>query len=39
MHNNVMSPKSMNIVFTRIDFAIQKDLATQLVTRLSSIQV
>jgi len=24
MHNNVMSPRSMNIVFTRIDFAIQK---------------
>ena len=28
MHNNVMSPRSMNVVFTtRIDFAIQKSLA------------
>jgi len=39
MHGNVMSPRSMNIVFTRIDFVIQKGLATQLVARLSSIQV
>jgi len=27
MHNNVMSPRSMNVVFTRIDFVIQKGLA------------
>jgi len=39
MHNNVMSSRSMNVVFTRIDFAIQKGLATQLVARLPSIQV
>jgi len=39
MHNNVISPKSMNVVFTRIDFAIQKGLAAQLVAHLPSIQV
>jgi len=39
MHNNVMSPRSMNVVFTRIGFAIQKGLAAQLVARLTSIQV
>jgi len=39
MHSNIMSPRSMNVVFTRIDFVIQKDLATQFVARLSSIQV
>jgi hypothetical protein len=36
MHSNVMS---MNVVFTRIGFAIQKGLAAQLVVRLSSMQV
>ena len=39
MHSNVTSPRSMNVVFTRIDFAIQKDLVTQLVVLLPSIQV
>jgi hypothetical protein len=39
MHNNVMSSRSMNVVFTRIGFAIQKGLAAQLVARLPSIQV
>ena len=39
MHSNVMSPRSMNVVFTRIGFVIQKGLAAQLVTRLHSIQV
>ena len=39
MHSNVMSPKSMNVVFTRIGFAIQKGLAAQLVARLPSIHV
>jgi len=39
MHSNVMSPRSMNVVFTRIGFAIQKGLAAQLVARLPSIQV
>jgi len=31
MHNNVMTPRSTNVVFTRIDFVIQKGLAAQLV--------
>ena len=39
MHSNVMSPRSMNVVFTRIGFAIQKGLAAQFVVRLPSIQV
>jgi len=39
MHRNVMSPRSMNVVLTRIGFAIQKGLAAQLVARLPSIQV
>jgi len=39
MHNNVMSPRSVNVVFTRIGFAIQKGLAAQLIVRLPSIQV
>ena len=30
IHNNVMSLRSMNIVFTRIDFAIQEGLTAQL---------
>ncbi|KAK2447748.1 hypothetical protein QL285_007077 [Trifolium repens] len=39
MHSNVVSPRSLDIVFKRIGFAIQKGLATQLVARLPSIQV
>jgi len=39
MHSNVMSPRSMSVVFTRIVFVIQKSLVVQLVTRLPSIQV
>jgi len=39
LHSNVMSPRSMNVVFTRIDFAIRKGLVAQLVARLPSIQV
>jgi len=39
MHSNVMSPMSMNVVFTRISFAIQKGLAAQLVAHLPFIQV
>ena len=31
--------RSMNVVFTRIGFAIQKGLAVQFVARLPSIQV
>ena len=34
-----MSPKFMTVVFTMIDFAIQKGLAAQLFIRLSFIQV
>jgi len=36
MHSNVMSLRFMNVVFTRIDFAIQKGLAAQLVACLPS---
>jgi len=39
MRSNVMSPRSMNVVFTRIGFANQKGLAAQLVARLPFIQV
>jgi len=39
MHINVMSPRSINVVFTMIGFVVQKGLATQLVARLPSIQV
>jgi len=39
MHSNVISPRSMNIVFMRIDFAIQKGLTAQFVVRLPSIQM
>nr|GEX03266.1 putative reverse transcriptase domain-containing protein [Tanacetum cinerariifolium] len=34
MHNNVMTPRSTDVVFKRIGFAIQKGLAAQLVARL-----
>nr|GEU38995.1 putative ribonuclease H-like domain-containing protein [Tanacetum cinerariifolium] len=36
MHNNVMTPRSTDVVFKCIGFAIQKGLATQLVSRLPS---
>ncbi|GJU57824.1 hypothetical protein Tco_1235590 [Tanacetum coccineum] len=36
MHINVMTPRSTDVVFKRIRFAIQKGLAAQLVARLSS---
>ncbi|GKC94744.1 hypothetical protein Tco_1160186 [Tanacetum coccineum] len=36
MHINVMTPRSTDVVFKRIGFAIQKGLAAQLVARLSS---
>ena len=39
MHNNVMSPKSMNGVLTKFAFVIQKDLTAQLIICLSSIHV
>jgi hypothetical protein len=39
MHNNVMSPMSMNVVFQRLGFAIQKGLAAQLVACVPFIHV
>ncbi|AES73310.1 hypothetical protein MTR_3g101880 [Medicago truncatula] len=39
MHDNVMTHRFMNVVFTKIDFVIQKDLAVQLVACLPSIHV
>ncbi|GKE87673.1 hypothetical protein Tco_1565148 [Tanacetum coccineum] len=36
MHNNVMTPRSTDVIFKRIGFAIQKGLAAQLVARLPS---
>ncbi|GJV46673.1 hypothetical protein Tco_1431209 [Tanacetum coccineum] len=36
MHGNVMTPRSTDVVFKRIGFAIQKGLAAQLVARLPS---
>ncbi|GKB40592.1 hypothetical protein Tco_0885534 [Tanacetum coccineum] len=36
MNSNVMTPRSTNVVFHRISFAIQKGLTAQLVARLSS---
>ncbi|KAI3721949.1 hypothetical protein L2E82_32969 [Cichorium intybus] len=37
MHSTIMSPRSMNFVFKRIGFAIQKGLAAQLVARLPNV--
>jgi hypothetical protein len=37
MHINVMTPRSMNVVFTRIDFSIQNGLSAQLVAHLPFI--
>lgn len=34
MHSDVMTPRSIDVVFKRIIFAIQKRVATQLVVRL-----
>ena len=39
MHSNIMSPRSMDVVFKRISFAIQKGLAAQLVARLPSVSM
>jgi hypothetical protein len=39
VHSNVVYPKSLDIVFKRIDFAIQKGLAAQLIACLPSIQM
>lgn len=37
MNNNVVSLMSMNLVFTKIDFAIQKQIAAQFIAQLPSI--
>ena len=34
MHSNVMTPRSIDVVFKRISFVIQKGVAAQLFTRL-----
>jgi uncharacterized membrane protein YadS len=39
LHSNIMSPKSMNVVFQRLGFTIQKGLAAQLVVCLSFIHM
>jgi hypothetical protein len=39
MHYNVVSTRSMNVVFQILNFAIHKDLAAQLVVCLSFVQV
>nr|GEV78880.1 hypothetical protein [Tanacetum cinerariifolium] len=39
MHNNVMTPRSTDVVFKRIGFAIQKGLAPQLIARLPSTTI
>ncbi|MFS7889274.1 putative reverse transcriptase domain, exostosin [Helianthus anomalus] len=39
MHSNVMTPRSMDVVFKRLSFAIQKGVAAQLVARLPTISM
>ncbi|GJU97912.1 hypothetical protein Tco_1327183 [Tanacetum coccineum] len=39
MHNNFMTPRSADVIFKRIGFAIQKGLAAQLVARLPSTTI
>lgn len=39
MHNNVMTPKSMDVVSKIISFVIQKRLMTQLVDRLPTTSI
>jgi hypothetical protein len=39
MHSNIMSPRSMNVVFWKIDFVIQKSLVAQLIARLPFIHM
>ncbi|KAJ0928249.1 hypothetical protein HanRHA438_Chr04g0191971 [Helianthus annuus] len=36
MHSNVMTPRSIDVVFKRLSFAIQKGVTAQLVARLPS---
>jgi hypothetical protein len=39
MNINVVTPRAMNVVFKRIDFAIQKGLAAHLIARLPFIHM
>jgi hypothetical protein len=39
MYNNIIFPRSMNIVFQRLGFALQKGLAAQLVVHLHFVHV
>ncbi|MCI59106.1 ATPase family AAA domain-containing protein, partial [Trifolium medium] len=39
MHSNIVSPRSMNVVFRKTGFAIQNGLAAQLIARLPFIHV
>ncbi|KAL4573263.1 hypothetical protein LXL04_020062 [Taraxacum kok-saghyz] len=39
MHSNVMTPKSMDVVFKMVGFVIQKGVAAQLVARLPSTSI
>jgi len=39
MYNNVTSHRSMNVVFTKINFTVEKGLAAQIVVYLSFIHV
>jgi hypothetical protein len=39
MNSNVVSPRAMNVIFQRIDFAFQKGLAAQLITRMPFIRI
>jgi uncharacterized membrane protein YadS len=39
LHSNIMSPKSMNVVFQRLSFVVQKGLAAQLAFHLPFIHV
>jgi hypothetical protein len=38
MHSNLMSPRSQDVVFKKIDFTIQKGIATLFVARLPFIK-
>jgi hypothetical protein len=39
MDNNIVTPTFLDVVFRKLEFFIQKDLATQLVARLFFIHV
>ncbi|MFS7995493.1 hypothetical protein Hanom_Chr12g01118551 [Helianthus anomalus] len=39
MHSNIMTPRSMDVVFKKLSFAIKKGVAVQLVTRLPAISL